>query len=186
MSSPDAGFSAGGPCENPLGGGHDRDAETAQHLGDLALSAVHPSPGPADALETAPGLCGLWRLGKLAFNLEVRFDQSPSGTSDDLTKGVDVREIYRRIREVVKGPSRNLVETVAQDIADSLLAIDLVESVLVRRKKPAAYKYDAEEPGYEVEIERADAGEADNPGAREADNPGAGEADHPTAEEGRG
>ncbi len=87
-------------------------------------------------------------------DIEVRFDQRPSALSDDLTKGVDSRDLFRRIREVVKGPSCNLVETVAQKIADKLLEIEMVESVLVRLRKPGAYKYDAEEPGYEVEIER--------------------------------
>ena len=88
-------------------------------------------------------------------DVEVRFDQMPSAMSDDLSQGVDSREIHRRIMEVVKGPSCNLVEAVAQKIADTLLDIPLVESVLVRLKKPGAYKYDAEEPGYEVEIERS-------------------------------
>jgi len=86
--------------------------------------------------------------------IEARFDQRASAMSDDLTRGVDSRDIFRRIREVVKGPSCNLVETVAQKIADNLLEIEMVESVLVRLRKPGAYKYDAEEPGYEVEIER--------------------------------
>jgi len=88
-------------------------------------------------------------------DVEIRFDQRPSSADDDLSKGVDVREVYRRIREVVQGPSRDLVETVAQDLADSLLEIPAVESTLIRLKKPAAYRYDAEEPGYEVEIERS-------------------------------
>ncbi|MFC1540157.1 dihydroneopterin aldolase [Gemmatimonadota bacterium] len=87
-------------------------------------------------------------------DVEIRFDQRPSSADDDLSKGVDVREVYRRIRQVVQGPSRDLVETVAQDLADSLLEIPPVESTLIRLKKPAAYRYDAEEPGYEVEIER--------------------------------
>ena len=56
-------------------------------------------------------------------DVEIRFDQRLSAATDDLSKGVDVREVYRRIREVVQGPSRDLVETVAQDLADSLLEI---------------------------------------------------------------
>ena len=100
-------------------------------------------------------------------DVEVRFDQRPSAMTDELARGVDVREIYRGIREVVKGPSRDLVETLAQDVADTLLAIEMVESVLVRLRKPAAYKYDAEEPGYEVEIERFEISERNATGGGE-------------------
>ena len=88
-------------------------------------------------------------------DVEINFDQFPSARHDDLSKGVDVREIYRRIRSVLKGPSCNLVETLAQKVADELLEIPLVESVTVRIRKPSAYKYDPEEPGYEVEIVRS-------------------------------
>jgi dihydroneopterin aldolase len=98
-------------------------------------------------------------------DVEVRFDQRPSALTDDLNRGVDVREIYRRIREVVTGPSLDLVETLAQDVADALLGIEMVERVLVRLRKPAAYKYDAEEPGYEVEIERDTISERNAPGS---------------------
>ena len=87
-------------------------------------------------------------------DVEINFDQFPSAEQDDLSRGVDVREIYRRIRGVLKGPSCNLVETLAQNVAEEVLDMPLVEGVTVRIRKPSAYKYDPEEPGYEVEIFR--------------------------------
>lgn len=97
------------------------------------------------------------RAGGQIFEVEVEvfFDQMPSAVGDDLSKGVDAREIYRRIREIVTGSSCNLVETVAQKVADSLLDLPLIEAATIKLRKPAAQRYDPDEPEYEVEIHRS-------------------------------
>ncbi len=87
-------------------------------------------------------------------DVEVAFDQRPAAAADDLDRGVDSREIYRRIKQVVEGRPCSLIETVAQSIADTLLDIGPVESARVTLRKPGARRYDPDEPGYEVEIVR--------------------------------
>ena len=87
-------------------------------------------------------------------DVEVAFDQRPSSSTDDLSQGVDSREIYRRIKQVLEGEPCNLVETVAQRVADDLLALERIDGVRVTLRKPGARRYDPDEPGYEVEIVR--------------------------------
>ena len=92
----------------------------------------------------------------LDVDVEVRTDLSGAGRSDRLADGVDYRELYERVAEAVNADPRNpprLLETVAERVADRLLALEGVESVRVRCRKPRVVL-----PGpagtVEIEIER--------------------------------
>src|SRR5574341_398743 len=63
-------------------------------------------------------------------------DLHAAGKSDTLTDAVDYRSAYDATREVIEGPPRNLLESVAEEIADRLLALDRVAAVTVAVRKP--------------------------------------------------
>jgi len=45
--------------------------------------------------------------------------------------------VYAVVKAVIEGPPRQLLEAVAEEIARQVLAIDRVEAVTVRLRKPA-------------------------------------------------
>ncbi|HET9332617.1 MAG TPA: dihydroneopterin aldolase [Gemmatimonadota bacterium] len=92
----------------------------------------------------------------LEIDVEVRVDLAGAGRSDRLADGLDYRELYERVAEAVSADPRNpprLLETVAERVAERLLALDAVEGVRVRCRKPRVVL-----PGpsgkVEIEIER--------------------------------
>ena len=70
-------------------------------------------------------------------DIEVESDPRPAGSSDDLDDTVDYRKVYAAVKAVIEGPPRQLLEAVAEQIARQVLAIDRVEAVTVRLRKPA-------------------------------------------------
>ncbi len=44
-----------------------------------------------------------------------------AGVSDDLTQTVNYSAMYKRVKAIVEGPPRDLIETLAEDIASALL-----------------------------------------------------------------
>jgi len=70
-------------------------------------------------------------------DLEAELDLATPGISDDLQDTVSYTHIYRAARAVVEGESRNLLESLAQAIADRALADFPLETVTVTVKKPA-------------------------------------------------
>ena len=72
-------------------------------------------------------------------DVELSLDLSPAGVSDDLSQTVDYREVFEIVRETIEGPSRKLIESLAETIAARLLADFAavgVGEVLVRIRKP--------------------------------------------------
>jgi len=61
-----------------------------------------------------------------------------AGESDDLTRTVDYSAVAEAALAVVTGEPRNLIETVAEQIARAALAYDQVETVTVTVHKPDA------------------------------------------------
>ena len=61
-----------------------------------------------------------------------------SGVTDDLAQTVDYGVVAQRIHDLITGSPRSLIERLAQDIADTCLAIPGVESVRIRLHKPSA------------------------------------------------
>lgn len=55
-------------------------------------------------------------------NLEIGYHQPWAGLTDDLTKTLDYRAAKRAIAEVIAGPRQNLVESLAEKIAERILA----------------------------------------------------------------
>jgi dihydroneopterin aldolase len=80
------------------------------------------------------------RLGqRFLVDLEIGLDLRAAGRADDLSQTVDYSACVRAAREVLEGEPLNLIEAVAERIADTLLSgFDLIETVLVRVHKPGA------------------------------------------------
>ncbi len=89
------------------------------------------------------------------FTVDVEFllDLKKAAAGDDLAKTINVAEAYVTVSKIVLGPSRNLVETVAEEIASTLLARFGPKSVRVVVHKDRAPMPGPTE-GYEVEIVR--------------------------------
>ena len=69
-------------------------------------------------------------------DLTVDLDLSRAGASDKLEDTVSYSHIYRSVRAVIEGESRNLLESAAEDIAKRVLAEFPVDAVSVTVKKP--------------------------------------------------
>lgn len=95
------------------------------------------------------------RLGqRFIVDLDVALDLQQAGRNDDLTKSVNYAELYQISKNVVEGNTYQLIETVAEKIADEILTTySNIKSCKVKVTKP-----DPPIPGYyqsvAVEIER--------------------------------
>lgn len=66
-------------------------------------------------------------------------DFSSAGASDDLSDTVDYGELALLVADIVEGPSRDLIETVATEAADTLMArFAALHAVEVTIHKPKA------------------------------------------------
>jgi dihydroneopterin aldolase len=70
--------------------------------------------------------------GRFSVDLEIGMDLSKAARSDDLEQAVDYVHVYQLVREVVEGEQHRLLETVAEAIADRVLALPRVQQVKVR------------------------------------------------------
>ena len=71
-------------------------------------------------------------------DLELVLDLVPAGRSDDLATTVDYGSLAGRVAEVVGGRPRKLLEALAEDLAQLVLADQRVRQVRVRVTKPQA------------------------------------------------
>jgi dihydroneopterin aldolase len=79
------------------------------------------------------------QLGQVfVVDLELAVDLAPAGRTDDLDRTVDYGSLAGRVAEVVGGRPRKLLETVAEDVAQLVLADERVRQVRVRVTKPQA------------------------------------------------
>ncbi|PWI58163.1 dihydroneopterin aldolase [Sulfoacidibacillus thermotolerans] len=80
------------------------------------------------------------RLGqKFIISLSLGCDLRAAGRMDDLTLTVDYGDVYNRVKAIVEGRPRKLVEAVAEEIANHLLrSYPIVHTVTVHLEKPAA------------------------------------------------
>jgi len=72
-------------------------------------------------------------------DVELVLDLAPAGVSDDLRDTVDYREVFAIVRDTIDGPSRQLIEALAETVAARLLtgfAGSGVAEVVVRVRKP--------------------------------------------------
>jgi dihydroneopterin aldolase len=77
------------------------------------------------------------RLGqRFVVDIEMAMDLSTAGASDRLEDTVNYSDAYRIVKAVIEGPSRNLLEALAEEIARSLLRELGVDEARVRIGKP--------------------------------------------------
>lgn len=71
-------------------------------------------------------------------DLEVEFDLSAAGLSDDIADTIHYTRLFTLAKEILEGPSRKLLENVAETIASRMLSEYPIDAVRVRVKKPEA------------------------------------------------
>jgi 7,8-dihydroneopterin aldolase/epimerase/oxygenase len=70
-------------------------------------------------------------------DVEMALDVQPAGLEDDLAKTVDYRDVYDVTRQVVQSTTFDLIEALAEAIAQGVLGgHSLVREVVVRVRKP--------------------------------------------------
>jgi dihydroneopterin aldolase len=75
---------------------------------------------------------------RFVVDLALAMDLQPAGQSDDLALTANYSEVFRAVREVVEGPPRNLIEAVAEGVAEAALRVSKARTVRVRIAKPWA------------------------------------------------
>ena len=73
------------------------------------------------------------------FGVDVRLatDLREAGRTDDLERTISYSAVYKRVRAIVEGPPRDLIEAVAEEIASALLAeFPRARAVTVTVRKP--------------------------------------------------
>jgi dihydroneopterin aldolase len=68
----------------------------------------------------------------------LELDTAPAAAGDDLDKTVNYAELAQRLHAVLTGEPVNLLETLAQQLADVCLANPLVDAVEITVHKPEA------------------------------------------------
>jgi dihydroneopterin aldolase len=74
-------------------------------------------------------------------DVEIHLDSRPAGLADELSMTVDYRAVFEICRSIVEGPSRQLIESLAESIAEAVLersAAAEATAVVVRVRKPKA------------------------------------------------
>ncbi|MCZ7591493.1 MAG: dihydroneopterin aldolase [Kiritimatiellae bacterium] len=74
-------------------------------------------------------------------NMILAGDFSAAGKSDDIADAVDYKTINKRIIELVESSEFNLIETLAERIAEQCLAHPKVREATVTLDKPGALRF---------------------------------------------
>ena len=69
-------------------------------------------------------------------DVDAHLDLQPAGISDDVRDTINYARIYRLVKAIVEGPSRKLLENLAEVIAQGILTELNVGTVRVKVKKP--------------------------------------------------
>ena len=72
---------------------------------------------------------------RFVVDVEVEKDLTVPGASDDIRDTLNYSRLYRAAKEIIEGPSRNLLENLAAAVAERVLEYE-VDSVRVKVKKP--------------------------------------------------
>jgi 7,8-dihydroneopterin aldolase/epimerase/oxygenase len=80
------------------------------------------------------------KLGqRYTVSLTIELDLSKAGETDQMEDSIDYGQIYEITKQIVEGEAKNLVEAVAEDIAQALLAqFPKMEAITVHVSKPGA------------------------------------------------
>ena len=73
---------------------------------------------------------------RFVVDVEMERDLRAAGLSDDPADTVNYSQVFKLVREIMEGPSRKLLENIAETIAQRVLEGYDVDSVMVRVKKP--------------------------------------------------
>jgi dihydroneopterin aldolase len=76
---------------------------------------------------------------------ELFLDLQAAGEQDDLSLSVDYDKVYHLVRDIVEGPSCELLEALAEKIAQALLAkfpVTAVEVTVYKPQAPVAGEFD--------------------------------------------
>lgn len=74
---------------------------------------------------------------RFVVDVRINADLREAGRTDDLTKTVNYSLVYSRVREIVEGTPRYLIEAVAEDIASAILdEFATADTVTVTVRKP--------------------------------------------------
>lgn len=71
-------------------------------------------------------------------DITVWVDLDRAAASDDLTDTLDYGELAKRAADILGGPPRKLIESVAADIAEDVMSDERVHAVEVTLHKPQA------------------------------------------------
>jgi dihydroneopterin aldolase len=92
---------------------------------------------------------------RFVVDLEVERDLRKPGRTDDLTDTVNYAQLYKLTRAVLEGPSKNLIEALAEEVARRVAeACPGVDVIRVRVLKPEVPIKGSILHGAAVEIER--------------------------------
>jgi dihydroneopterin aldolase len=69
-------------------------------------------------------------------DVELEADLRAAGQRDDLAATINYSAVYKRVRAIVEGPPRRLIEALAEELAAALLAEFPAEAVTVAVRKP--------------------------------------------------
>jgi dihydroneopterin aldolase len=69
-------------------------------------------------------------------DVELEADLRAAGQRDDLAATINYSAVYKRVRAIVEGPPRRLIEALAEDLAVALLTEFPAEAVTVTVRKP--------------------------------------------------
>lgn len=102
-----------------------RDRISIQRIGVFAYHGVYEEEG---------------RLGQRFYiSVDAYLDLRPAGRSDDLEKSVSYADIAARVQEIAVGQRYQIIEALAEAVADDLLrAFPLIEDISITVEKPAA------------------------------------------------
>ena len=88
-------------------------------------------------------------------DLEVECDIEKAAKSDALEDTIDYTRLRSIVREIIEGPSTNLLETLAAKIAQRTLEVDGVGSVSVRVAKHPASMHPIDSAAVNIKRTRA-------------------------------
>ena len=71
-------------------------------------------------------------------DIEMSYDARPAAQSDRLKDTIDVRQVYEHVRKVVEQDRFYLIETISQQIANTLFDHFPIQAVQIRVRKPFA------------------------------------------------
>ena len=87
-------------------------------------------------------------------DLKVELDLSVAGNSDQISDTAHYGNMYRVVKRIVEGKSKNLIEAVAEDVATTILKDFNVSSVSIKISKPDVPIKDSILKGASVELHR--------------------------------